>query len=129
MICPTCERETAAVCEIGEMGRGKLRKRCAHPDCKAALPDERPARVAPTAPVDAALAEVPPVAGSHPATRSTPTNGAPPSFTQIVAQSEARLLQVRERIAELRALETEEKQLLLILIAAGKKFPPETLPS
>ena len=122
MICPTCDRETAAVSEIGEMGVGKLRKRCSHSDCKAALPEDKPAPK-PTA-VGAELA----VERGGGAPILKPVNGAPPSFAQIVAQSEARLLQVRERIAELRALETEEKQLVLILTAAGKPVP-ETKPS
>lgn len=121
MICPTCDRETAAVLELGDMG-AKGRKRCAHPDCKAALPDEKPASfiskvIEPVSPAEAVIRK-----------HSLPANGAPPSFAQIVAQSEARLLQVRERIAELRSLETEEKQLVLILTAAGRKVP-ETKPS
>ena len=124
MICPTCERETAAVCEIGDAAGGLTRKRCAHPDCKAALPEGRPANNPPPMVVGAQLAVG--QGGGPPILK--PANGAPPSFAQIVAQSEARLLQVRERIAELRALETEEKQLLLILAAAGRKLP-ENKPS
>ena len=128
MICPTCDRETAAVLELGDMG-AKGRKRCAHPDCKAALPEEKPAQqhAAVQTALDPVLNEIP-TNDPSPPHKPRPTNGAPPSFVQIVAQSEARLLQVRERIAELRALETEEKQLVLILTAAGKA-PKEVKPS
>lgn len=126
MICPTCERETSAVCEIGDMSGGVTRKRCAHPDCKAALPEERHAKL--PAGIDPRGVVVQAALSNPKAVSSAAQNGAPPSFAQIVAQSEARLLQVHERIAELRALETEEKQLILILTAAGKPVP-ETKPS
>ena len=127
MICPTCDRETAAVLELGDMG-AKGRKRCAHPDCKAALPDEKQPALKITDVSVTVRPDADPAKIAHAIGALLPQNGAPPSFAQIVAQSEARLLQVRERIAELRSLETEEKQLVLILTAAGRKVP-ETKPS
>lgn len=134
MICPTCDRETAAVAELGggadnDMSAyrgGRLRKRCGHLDCKAVLPEEHHARL--PAGIDPRGVAVQTTFGPNAVAHSAAANGAPPSFVQIVAQSEARLLQVRERIAELRSLETEEKQLVLILTAAGKP-PKEVKPS
>jgi hypothetical protein len=127
MICPTCERETSAVTELGEAG-APMRKRCAHPDCKAALPKEAPAQQARPA---TSVSNVDPiVAELAPSPRPAPANGAPPSFAQILAQFEARLPYVRERIAELRAYEAEERQLVAALGAAGRATKtPENKPS
>ncbi len=121
MICSWCDRETAAVTELGEMGRPP-RPRCAHSDCKAMLPTEAPV-VRPPVALAVASADA---SKNEPARQAT--NGSPPSFAQIVAHSEARLAEVRTRIVELRALEAEEKQLVLILAAAGRA-PSENKPS
>lgn len=129
MICPVCDRETSAVTEIGEMGAGKLRKHCSYADCKALLPEAKPVPQAVPA-VASAVASPSPVE-QRPAPKQAPSlNGAPPTFAEILGELERRLPYVRERIAELRAYEAEERQLVTALNAAGRATAaPENKPS